>query len=135
MNRDDFHKLTQERLKDVQALLKRERYSGAYYLCGYIIECALKACIAKRTKEFDFPPRPAMTREIYVHDPVKLVKSAGLTGAVDEFCMQDGEFEKNWALTQKWNEESRYESRTELEARELYDAITNKKHGVLQWII
>lgn len=134
MNRGDFQKLTRERLKDAQALLQKHRYSGAYYLCGYSVECALKACIAKQTKEFNFPPDPATTREIYVHDLEKLVKSAGLGAVLDEFITKDKEFEKNWGLAKDWNEKCRYEARTEIQARELYDAVTDEKHGVLQWI-
>ena len=134
MNRGDFQKLTRERLKDAQALLQKNRYSGAYYLCGYVIECALKACIAKQTREYDFPPDPATTREIYVHDVVKLVKSAGLNAALDEFSAKDEEFERNWGLAKDWNEKCRYKIHTEREARELYDAITDNEHGVLQWI-
>jgi len=95
MNREDFQKLTQERLKDAEALLRQQRYSAAYYLCGYAVECALKACIAKQTKEFDFPPDPATIREIYVHDLEKLTKSAGLGADLDKFIPKDREFEKN----------------------------------------
>lgn len=134
MNRSDFQKLTRERLKDAQALLQKHRYSGAYYLCGYVIECALKACIAKQTQQFDFPPDPATTREIYVHDLEKLVKSAGLGAALDKFIMKDKDFEKNWGLAKDWSEKCRYEVRNEIQARELYEAVTNEKHGVLQWI-
>jgi hypothetical protein len=134
MNRGDFQKLTKERLKDAEVLLQEERYSGAYYLCGYIRECALKACIAKRTKMYDFPPDPATAREIYVHDLIKLVKSAGLGSDLDEFSIRDKVFERNWSTAKDWNEKSRYETHTEREARELYDAITDNEHGVLQWI-
>jgi hypothetical protein len=134
MNRGDFQKLTQERLKDAEALLQKQRYAGAYYLCGYVMECALKACIAKRTKLYDFPPDPGTAREIYVHDLIKLVKSAGLGADLDEFSIKDKEFERNWGTVKDWNEKSRYETHTEREAQELYDAITDKEHGVLQWI-
>jgi hypothetical protein len=30
---------------------------GAYYLAEYAIECAFKACIAKRTQQHDFPEK------------------------------------------------------------------------------
>jgi HEPN domain-containing protein len=30
-------------------LLEAGLYAGAYYLAGYAVECALKACIAKKT--------------------------------------------------------------------------------------
>ncbi len=63
MNRADFHKLTEIRMKEAKVLLDRKCYERAYYLAGYAVECALKACIAKRTLAYDFPPKPA--RDLY----------------------------------------------------------------------
>jgi len=48
-----LQKLAEVRLKDAQALLGRKRWSGAYYLSGYVIECALKACLLKHLGESD----------------------------------------------------------------------------------
>ena len=127
MNRGDFQTITEERLKDAEVLLRKQRYSGAYYLCGYVIECALKACIAKQTQQYDFPPDPSATREIYVHNLTKLVKSAGLVSDLEKFSVKDKEFERNWGVVKDWNEKCRYELRTEIEARELYEAIINSK--------
>ncbi len=47
MNRSDLQNLATIRLRDAEVLLDNGRYDGAYYLLGYVIECALKACIAK----------------------------------------------------------------------------------------
>jgi len=57
MNRDDIKKLARIRLKEAKALLKARLFSGAYYLAGYVVECGLKACICRKTKRFDFPPK------------------------------------------------------------------------------
>ncbi len=46
-----LQKLAEIRLKDAQALLGRKRWFGAYYLSGYAIECALKACLLKHLGE------------------------------------------------------------------------------------
>jgi HEPN domain-containing protein len=121
-------------LKDAQALLEKGCYSGAYYLAGYAVECGLKACIAKQTRKFDFPPEPATIREIYVHNIETLLKSAGVKRAFDEDVKKDKKLEVNRAVVTRWNERSRYEEHTETEARDLYDAVTDKRHGVLQWI-
>ena len=134
MNRGDFQKLTRERLIDAEGLLEKQRYSGAYYLCGYVIECALKACIAKQTKEFDFPPEPNTVRDIYVHDLKKLVNSAGIKPKLDRERERNKMFELNWAVVKDWKESSRYEERTKTQAEDLYNGIANKKYGVLQWI-
>src|SRR5439155_18484686 len=65
MNRADFHKLTEIRMREAKVLLARKCYEGAYYLAGYAVECALKACIAKRTQAHDFPPKPDLVRSFY----------------------------------------------------------------------
>ncbi len=48
MNRKQLQRLAKERLKDAKALLARKRWSAAYYLTGYVIECALKSCIFRQ---------------------------------------------------------------------------------------
>ena len=57
MNRSSLQNLANERIKDAEALLMAGRWSGAYYLAGYAVECALKACFAKQTREYDFPQK------------------------------------------------------------------------------
>ena len=43
LHRADFRALALARLADGAVMLKNRRYSGAYYLCGYVVECGLKA--------------------------------------------------------------------------------------------
>lgn len=57
MDRSELQRLAQERLADSEALFAAGRFSGAYYLAGYVIECALKACVAKLTVPESFPDR------------------------------------------------------------------------------
>lgn len=66
--------LAQIRLQEAQALLKAGLPDGAYYLAGYSIECALKACIAKSTRRYDFPPDKKTIDAIYVHNLKGLMK-------------------------------------------------------------
>jgi HEPN domain-containing protein len=77
MNRLDFQKLAELRLLEAEVLLDAGKYEGAYYLCGYAVECALKACIAKLTKEHDFPDK-ATVNDSYTHDLGKLLGVSGL---------------------------------------------------------
>ena len=49
MNRGEFQEIANIRLRDAKVLLDNECFDGAYYLAGYVIECALKAWIAKNT--------------------------------------------------------------------------------------
>jgi len=134
MNRSDFQKMARKRLKDAKTLLEQRRYSGAYYLCGYVVECGLKACIAKRTEKFDFPPDRKAINEIYTHDLDLLVKSAGLKRALEEDLEENSKLELNWTIVKDWKETSRYEPHTRKEAVSLYNAISRKQTGVLKWI-
>jgi len=72
MNRADFQKLAELRLGEAKVLLDNKRYEGAYYLIGYAVECGLKACIAKHTKEHDFPAKNS--EKLYIHDLSILLK-------------------------------------------------------------
>lgn len=134
MNRDDLRSLAQERMDDAVVLLRNNRFSAAYYLCGYAVECALKACVARQTKECDFPPDPGTVREIYVHDLTKLLKSAGLDNMLNNDLQNDRHLQANWALAKDWSEKSRYQIRTKQQANDLFDAVSDEEHGVLQWI-
>ena len=122
------------RLREAEALLRARQFSGAYYLGGYAIECALKACIAKKTKRHDFPESPNRVRECYSHDLVQLVTLAGLKAELDKNKGSDPEFEDSWEIVIEWSEQSRYEFIPENDARDLLKAINDANHGVLQWV-
>lgn len=130
MNRDELKELALIRLEDARVLLDSGRYEGAYYLCGYVVECGLKACIAKQTKQYDFPDRTIVI-DSYTHDLIKLVRIAKLPlkemGRAKNFAI-------NWALVIEWSEESRYQKHGEKAARDLYSAITDEEGGIFQWI-
>jgi HEPN domain-containing protein len=40
MNRADFQKLAELRIREAKVLLDSKHYEGAYYLAGYAVECA-----------------------------------------------------------------------------------------------
>lgn len=133
MNRNDLRELALIRLKEAWVLLKNGNYEGAYYICGYVVECGLKACIAKQTKRYDFPDKKTVD-ESYTHDLTKLVKIAGLGLDLDGETKSNPNFAVNWTIVKDWSQTSRYEKHTEKEAQALYFAIANRKQGVLQWI-
>ena len=133
MNRADLKQLARERLRDAKALFAAKQWSGAYYLAGYAVECALKACIAKLTKPEEFPDK-ALADKCWTHDFEKLLLTAGLRTDRDKDVNADAELEKNWETIKDWNESSRYARKTKAEARALLAAITDPNHGVLQWV-
>lgn len=133
MNRTDLQRLAEERLEEARALLVAMKHDGAYYLAGYAVECALKACVARLTNQDDFYDR-AIARDCFTHRPEVLVKLAGLRPQLDSDMATDPDLESNWRVACAWTEASRYEFHTRKDADDLLEAITNPDHGVLPWI-
>jgi HEPN domain-containing protein len=127
MNRNDFQRLAEIRLKDAEVLIENRQFDGAYYLSGYAIECALKACIAKNTREYDFPPNANTVKKIYTHNLTSLVGEAGLR-------VEGSIVEISWAVVKDWSEQHRYQMHTEMEVQGLYSAVADPQEGVFQWI-
>jgi HEPN domain-containing protein len=135
MNRSDFQVLAEIRIKEAKVLLDSDCYEGAYYLAGYAVECALKACIAKKTQPFDFPPKPNVVGEYYKHDLNVLIRMAGLELDLKKEMGLVVQFKLNWAYVSKWSEQYRYETNVDAkQANDLYIAIVNVQHGVLTWL-
>jgi len=57
LDRKDLQELSRVRLKEATALMQAGFFDGAYYLAGYAVECAIKACIAKGTRRYEFPDK------------------------------------------------------------------------------
>lgn len=133
MNRTDLQELAEIRVREAEALLTNNKYEGAYYLSGYAIECALKACIAKRTQQYEFPDKNAVIQS-HTHDLSQLIKAAGLEVELRNEMLADPAFETNWAVVKDWSEVARYRKPTARKAQDLYSAITDATHGVLRWI-
>ena len=134
VNRLEFRQLAEDRIADAAILLAAGRWSGAYYLAGYAVECGLKACIARLTNQDDFPRERKFVEECYTHNLEKLLKAAGLKPALDADTLANPTFAAHWGVARDWQETSRYEQKTQAEAQKLYDAITNNPDGVLPWI-
>jgi HEPN domain-containing protein len=134
VNRRDFQSLTRVRLVEAKHLLDAGLYDGAYYLAGYAVECALKACIAGQTQIHDFPPKPAEVRGMYTHNLRELVISAGLREDLEDAINGCKVFERYWYTVRDWSEETRYVRTAGPAAVGLYTAITDRQHGVLRWL-
>jgi HEPN domain-containing protein len=139
MNRIDFQQLAELRFKEAKVLLEAGFPEGAYYLSGYAVECALKACIAKKTQEHDFPEKKRVN-DSHTHDLGKLLVLAGLSENLQlEFAANDA-MEWRWGIVRDWSEESRYEMFQGSEAERIQRAtlminvIGSRRGGVMQWI-
>jgi hypothetical protein len=95
---------------------------------------ALKACIARKTRELDFPDRK-LVNDSYVHDVEKLLRVAGLDQLLEEEGRQNEAFAGNWIIVQDWSEASQYDaSITQAEATIFFLAVTDEINGMLAWL-
>jgi len=135
VNRSDFQKLAELHLQHAKALLNAELYSGAYYMCGYVVECALKACICRKTEQFDFYPKPQEYKKAWSHEIEGLVTVSGIEGEFKAARRADPVLDVNWrSVAEDWSPDSRYESSSRQEAEDLLAAISDPDHGVFSCI-
>ncbi len=122
------------RLDEAQILLASKNFSGAYYLAGYAVECALKSCIAKMTQAHDFPEKTRVN-DSYSHDLVKLLKTASLEAALKSARITETGLGQRWDTVQEWNESSRYTIWHQADAESMLDAVANPTGGVFPWLV
>jgi len=121
-------------VKEAQALLSAGLNDGAYYLAGYAVECALKACIAKGTQRHEFPDKKKVEAS-HTHKLIDLVKLANLEDSRIERARGDSDFLSNWDLVRVWSEQSRYQKGRRPEAAQAFvRAVNDRTHGVIAWI-
>jgi hypothetical protein len=133
LTKADLEALALMRLEDAILLFKAGRASSAYYLAGYAVEMALKACIAK-TFQPDVIPDKAFVLEIYTHSLEKLLGTAGLTAQFAADSKADPQLAAAWGIASKWTEGSRYMLWDSLTVNNLIAAIADPQHGVFQWV-
>jgi HEPN domain-containing protein len=68
------------RLDEAKVLLDAGKWAGAYYLAGYAVECALKACVARLMQAEVFPDKDFAVK-CYTHNLEALLALAGLSRA------------------------------------------------------
>jgi HEPN domain-containing protein len=134
MNRGDLQRLANTRIREANVLFAAGEYSGAYYLSGYAVECALKACFAKGVQRYDFPDK-GRSDKVFNHDFKALASLAKIRDDLDAAIKINPAFASCWSTVNQWSEESRYSLvLTKVDAEEILDAILRRKDGVLPWI-
>ena len=85
MNRTDLQLLADVRVADAEALLEAKRWAAAYYLLGYAVECALKACVARQFRQDEVPDR-TVVNNFYSHRLDQLLGISGTKAALESKC-------------------------------------------------
>lgn len=135
MNRVELRQLAEDRILDAGILLAAGRWSGAYYLAGYAVECGLKACVLAHIEATGaiFQDKK-YAEKCWTHDLEVLKELANLTPAMAVDAAANPALSGNWGVTKDWRETSRYEQKTQAQAQALFDAIANDPDGVLPWL-
>lgn len=133
MKRSDLQAMAQLKIDDAILLLRHDRPSSAYYLCGYGVEFGLKACIARQISKETIPDK-SFIKDVYQHNFPSLVRLAGLEADRREKVKHNTEFGANWAIAAEWDPESRYEAKQSADAVYLINAVNDPLNGVLAWI-
>lgn len=138
MNRAQLQALAERRLQDAERLLLDGRWPAAYYLAGYAAECGLKSCILRHVEQTGmiFRDRKYLKAlgDCWTHQLDLLVTLAGLTPQLGIDTGANPALFGFWGVVKDWEETSRYEDKTEVEARALYEALTHEPNGVMRWI-
>ncbi|MGH2361826.1 MAG: DNA-binding protein [bacterium] len=134
MRRDDLRRLSRLRIREARILLRAGAVQGAYYLGGYAVECALKACVAQQFRQHDIPDRK-LVNDVYTHDMDKLLDLEGLRPTLQQHAAMHPLLQTNWNVVKDWKETARYNPRvTAQEAQDLYSACTARRYGILAWL-
>lgn len=133
MKRTDLQAIAQSKIDDAELLLEHHRYSNSYYLAGFAVEIAIKACIAKQIAAETIPDKNYI-QAIHVHNIAELVGLAGLKPELQNKQTADPEFHTYWGIATKWKTDSRYQAIDPTSCQLLIQAVVEPEHGVLPWI-
>jgi HEPN domain-containing protein len=120
------------RLKDAEALFAARSYDGCAYLCGYVVELALKAAICATLNVEEYPEgnfRGALKTHIF--EDLKLL--AGMERAFSA----NASLLANWSVASEWKPERRYEPEGTYDQRAslgILEAVRAYPDGVLACI-
>jgi HEPN domain-containing protein len=128
--RAELRELAQLRLNEAEALFAAGFYDGCVYLCGYVVESALKAVICATLTIPEYPEEQMFR----THKFKELTLLAGLR---DQVTLAKPELVKNWSIATDWKPEWRYQpkgtySQGYAEAR--LRALKADPHGVLPYL-
>lgn len=131
--RQQLQDLAQLKLREAEALFTADFFDGCAYLCGYVVELALKARIYATLGLNEYPEK-GLKGAFRTHDFDDLKLLAGME---HEFSANRPVLLSNSSIASKWKPERRYEppgSYDRVAAEEILNAIRTRPDGVLECI-
>ena len=134
-NHKEGKKLSLLRIKEAKILFKNSAYNGAYYLAGYSIEFALKACYCKTVTAQSFPPVKGIYNKLYDHNLNSLMDVSNVKKDFEKDAQENTTLQINWEIVKDWSVGSRYSSNIKRkEAEAMISSVQNRSNGILTWI-
>ena len=133
LSRIELRRLAQEKVNDANLLFDHGRYTNAYYLYGYGIEFALKACISRLFRNHSIPEK-RLVNDTYIHELKKLVVTAKLADELEQQNFESQIFKGHWQIVSSWSEQVRYAKVGQQLADAMRVAVTDETNGVLKWL-
>ena len=133
--RQDLQALARLRLREAEALFEANFFDGCAYLCGYVVELALKAKICATLGLDEYPEQGRLKNAFWTHDFDDLRLLAGMK---HEFSASHPDLLANWSIASKWKPEQRYEPEGTYDrtsAEEMLNAIRATPDGVLECLL
>ena len=118
----DLRKIARARLRDAQVLLRAKRFDGAFYLCGYAVELALKARVCRTLRWQGFPESAGDFKgfqSLKTHDLEVLLRFSGVEDQVKAKHFAE------WSVVLDWNPEKRYQAVGLLAPQQAADMLTS----------
>jgi HEPN domain-containing protein len=125
------------RLKEAKVLYKNKLYDGAAYLCGYVVEAALKARICKNLNIKSYPDDGNLKTIFSSHDFDRLLLLSGLSEEISLSNKRNQQLFQNWSLLTAWRPERRYipkGTHKKEDLKSMFKALEDRKSGFLTWI-
>lgn len=133
--RKELQQLAKLRLTEAEHLYAKKLYDGAVYLCGYVVEFALKARICRLLKLPSYPETGDIGRFFKTHDFDVLKFLAGLTSEIN--VLRNKQLFDNWSTATSWKPEQRYLPKgtsDQKRANDVLASLTDDPNGVLTWL-
>lgn len=134
MDRSTLQQLADLRVRDAEVLMAAGQWEAAYYLLGYSVECALKACIVTQFLHHKAPDKK-LVNDFYTHRFGELLRIAGLAPALEVRTRMEPAFAASWKTVLDWRETSRYEAGLdESVTQQMFLAVTDREKGIVPWL-
>jgi hypothetical protein len=121
---NDLRSSARARRRAGQVILRAQRFDGAFYLCGYAVEVALKARICRTLKWPGFPDAAhdfKGLQSLKTHDLEILLRLSGVEARVKAKHLAE------WSAVLDWNPEKRYQPIGRSTQQQATDMVTSAK--------